>query len=37
MGRFELGSSGSGKGQVAVPCEHGNKPPGFIKGGVFLN
>jgi hypothetical protein len=26
--------SGSGQGSLAGSCEHGNKPTGYIKGGV---
>jgi len=29
------GSSGSGQGPVATPCEHGNEPSGYIRGGEF--
>jgi hypothetical protein len=34
--KCELDASGSGKGQMARPCEHGNEPSGYIKGGEFL-
>jgi hypothetical protein len=32
-----MDASGSGQGPVVGPCEHGNEPLGFIKGGEFLN
>jgi len=35
MGQRGLDSSGSGKGQVAGPSEHENKPSGFTKCGEF--
>jgi hypothetical protein len=31
-----LGSSGSGQGQLADSCEHGNGPLGCLKGGEFI-
>jgi hypothetical protein len=33
--RCGLDSSGSGQGQVADSCEHGNERSGAIKGGEF--
>jgi hypothetical protein len=33
----ELDSSGSGQGQAAGSCEHGNDPSGSIKGREFLD
>jgi hypothetical protein len=32
-----LDSLGSGEGQVAGSCEHGNEPKGSIKCGEFLD
>jgi len=32
-----LDSSGSGQGPLGGCCEHGNEPPGSIKGGEFLD
>jgi hypothetical protein len=32
-----LDSFGSGQGQVAGSCEHGNEPSGSIKYGEFLD
>jgi len=32
-----LNSTGSEQGSVAGPCEHGNEPSGFIKGGNSLS
>jgi hypothetical protein len=32
-----LDSLGSGQGQVAGSCEHGNEPSGSIKCGEFLD
>jgi len=32
MGGCGLDSPGSGEGTVAVSCEHGNKPSGFMRG-----
>jgi hypothetical protein len=37
MGRYGLDSSGSGQGQVAGSCEHGNEPSCSIKGGEFID
>ena len=37
MGVRGLGSSGSGEGQVAGCCEHGDELGGFIKRGEFLD
>jgi hypothetical protein len=31
-----LDASGSRQGSMASSCEHGNEPPGSIKGGEFL-
>jgi hypothetical protein len=35
--RSGLKSSGSGRGAVAVSCEHGNEPSGFVIGGEFFD
>jgi hypothetical protein len=35
VGKYGLGSSGSGYGPVTGSCEHGNKLQVFIKGGEF--
>jgi hypothetical protein len=32
-----LDSTGSGQDPVTCACEHGNEPPDFIKGEVFLD
>jgi hypothetical protein len=34
VGTCGLDSSGSGKGQVACSCKHGNETSGSIKGDV---
>jgi hypothetical protein len=31
MGWYGMHSSGSGEGPVAVSCEHGTEPTGFIE------
>jgi len=36
VGGCGLDSSGSGQGQVASCCEHGNEPSGTIKGREFI-
>jgi hypothetical protein len=35
-GKNGVDASGSGKGPVAVSCEHGNEPSSSIKRGFFL-
>jgi hypothetical protein len=37
VGRYELDSSGSAHGPLAVSREDGNEPSGFIKGREFLD
>jgi len=37
MGTREIVSSSSGWGQMADPCEHGNRPSGLIKCEEFLD
>jgi hypothetical protein len=32
-----LNASGSGQGSVVGCCEHGDEPPGSVKGGKFLD
>jgi len=34
---YRLNATGSGQELVAGPCEQGNEPSGFIKGGIFLD
>jgi hypothetical protein len=35
VGKCGLDTSGSGDGPVVSSCEHGNEPPGSIKGSEF--
>jgi hypothetical protein len=35
VGRCGLVASGTGYGQVAASCEHGNEPLAFMKGEEF--
>jgi len=37
MRRCGIDSSGTGEGQVAVSCDHGNEPSGSIKSGECLD
>jgi hypothetical protein len=37
VGMYGLDASGSGQGQVADSCEHGNEPSGSTKGREFLD
>jgi hypothetical protein len=37
MGDCGLDAPGSGQGEVAGFCEHGNEPSGSMKGGEFID